>query len=42
LISYIPSGSGVGKRSTVQRRRELQAKYLFHCDCGRCVSGGSS
>lgn len=36
LISYIPVGAGVGKRSTVQRRRELQAKYLFHCDCSRC------
>jgi len=40
LISYISVGAGVGKRSTAQRRRELQAKYLFHCDCVRCTSGG--
>jgi SET domain len=38
LISYIPVGVGVGKRSTVQRRRELQAKYLFYCDCVRCTN----
>lgn len=36
LISYIPVGAGVGKRSTVQRRRELQAKYLFCCECPMC------
>lgn len=36
LISYIPVGAGVGKRSTVQRRRDLQAKYLFHCECSLC------
>ena len=39
LISYIPAGAGVGKRSTFQRRRELQAKYLFYCDCVCCRSG---
>lgn len=38
LISYIPCGAGVGKRSTAQRRRELQAKYMFCCDCPRCIS----
>ena len=38
LISYIPVGAGVGKRSTKQRRRELQAKYLFCCDCPICSS----
>lgn len=38
LISYIPVGTGVGKRSTTQRRRELQAKYLFFCDCNLCSS----
>ncbi len=36
LISYIPVGTGVGKRSTIHRRRELQAKYLFHCNCPKC------
>lgn len=39
LISYVPVGAGVGKRSTIQRRRELQAKYLFHCNCSRCRYG---
>jgi hypothetical protein len=39
LISYIPVGFGVGKRSTVRRRRELQAKYLFYCDCSLCSGG---
>lgn len=39
LISYIPVGTGVGKRSTVQRRRELQTKYLFSCDSSRCIKG---
>lgn len=36
LISYIGNGTGVGKKSTLQRQRELQSKYLFHCDCSLC------
>jgi hypothetical protein len=36
LISYIAVGSNVGKKSRIQRQRELQAKYLFVCDCSKC------
>ena len=35
LISYIPTGSP-SMSSTVRRQRELQAKYLFVCDCVKC------
>jgi hypothetical protein len=39
LISYIGGdyGSGMGKKATFQRRRELQAKYMFLCDCPLCT-----
>ena len=37
-ISYIGVGHGIGKKSTRQRRQELQAKYLFVCDCPLCCS----
>ena len=37
LISYIGVQPGYDKRSTIQRRRELQAKYLFFCDCTVCT-----
>jgi hypothetical protein len=39
-ISYIDLG-GVGhgrRRSTFQRRKELQGRYLFQCECSACVS----
>lgn len=36
-ISYIHSG----RKSGVRRRRELLAKYLFHCDCQSCRTGSS-
>ena len=39
LISYLPVGPGVGRKTAVQRRRELQAKYLFYCDCPKCTAG---
>lgn len=35
-ISYIAWGHGVGQKSTSRRRRELQAKYLFFCNCPKC------
>jgi SET domain-containing protein len=35
LISYI---QGVQQKSTNQRRRELEAKYLFTCGCNKCTS----
>lgn len=35
-ISYIATGHGVGKKSTSRRRRELQSKYLFVCQCSEC------
>lgn len=36
LISYIGVGPAVGRKSGPRRRRELQAKYLFQCDCEEC------
>lgn len=36
-ISYIGIGHGVGKKTLARRRRELQAKYLFVCDCRFCT-----
>lgn len=36
LISYIQCR----KKSTAQRRRELQTKYLFTCDCIQCSDKG--
>lgn len=36
LISYIGLGPTVGKKSRYRRQRELQAKYLFLCDCDEC------
>eukprot|EP00934_Nitzschia_sp_Nitz4_P001235 Nitzschia sp. Nitz4//scaffold140_size61219//20334//21095//NITZ4_006437-RA/size61219-processed-gene-0.3-mRNA-1//1//CDS//3329536218//1235//frame0 len=38
LISYIGVGPNVGKKSTHQRQRELQRKYLFLCDCPKCTA----
>jgi len=35
-ISYIPTGRGVGIKSTYRRRRELSARYLFRCTCEEC------
>lgn len=36
LISYIGGGPSVGRKSRYRRRRELQAKYLFMCECDEC------
>jgi hypothetical protein len=36
LISYIGVGPSVGRKSRYRRRRELQAKYLFFCECDEC------
>jgi hypothetical protein len=36
-ISYIGRGHGVGKKNTGRRRRELQSKYMFVCDCVDCT-----
>lgn len=38
LISYIGIGPGMGRKTARQRRRELQAKYLFACTCPLCLS----
>jgi len=35
-ISYVATGFGVGRKRKHQRRRELAAKYLFHCNCAEC------
>lgn len=35
-ISYLPFGPGYGQKNVIRRRHELQAKYLFHCECTRC------
>jgi SET domain len=37
-ISYIAIGAAVGSKNTSRRRRELQAKYLFSCDCHLCLT----
>lgn len=38
-ISYIGTGpqSGTGRLRRQKRQRELQAKYLFHCACTKCL-----
>ena len=35
-ISYINIGKDVGKKSTQRRRNDLQARYLFWCQCPKC------
>jgi len=40
-ISYIPYGRGVGQKTCARRRRELQSKYLFFCNCEKCHIAGS-
>jgi hypothetical protein len=42
LISYIGVGPSVGRKSRYRRRRELQAKYLFWCECRECQQETSS
>jgi hypothetical protein len=38
-ISYIGLGDfRWGRRSKFQRQKELQARYLFHCECERCTN----
>ena len=38
-ISYIGLGDfRWGRRSKFQRRKELLARYLFHCECERCTN----
>lgn len=42
LISYIGVGPSVGRKSRYRRRRELQAKYLFWCECQECQQEAST
>jgi hypothetical protein len=38
-ISYISLGDfRWGQRSKFQRQKELLARYLFHCECERCIN----
>ena len=40
-ISYINVGKTAGRAATNRnkRRRELKARYLFDCDCNKCMEG---
>ena len=40
-ISYINLGRTAGRAATdrSKRRRELKARYLFDCDCAKCIEG---
>ena len=40
-ISYINLGKTAGRAATDRnkRRRELKARYLFDCDCNKCMEG---
>ena len=37
VISYLPE-----MKCVMKRRRRLEARYLFQCDCPRCTREGTS